>query len=508
VTAVDQPRRTTAALPYVTAVALAVLYVVWAPHTADLAAQTARAELFRRSGYVPYWSGWYGGISTTSYSLVTPPLLGWLGAIWLGGISIVATGFVAVPLVRGARRPIAGATVIVIAAGLDVISGRTTFAVGVVVALLALWAAEHHRSWLAGGLGILATITSPVAGFLLLIIAAAKFLVDRGRRRTGLSIGIGVVVALGVIAWLAQGDGGGYQPFTRSSLLMAVGTALVVVIAPVGRRVRTAAWLTILALLVVYLVHTPIGANATRIAVLASAPAIVCAARGRLMMTVGFVTAALLPLSQLHNDLAAAADNDHDRGFVTALKAQLDASGLVADHRVELVDTGTHWASTYLLPQVVLARGWERQVDESRNPIFYGRSPLTVASYRSFLDRNAVGLVAVARGNPFDWGTRSEAALISAGIPYLHQIAVNQYWTVYAVTDPTPIVAAPAVMRRTTDTGLEFSVRGPGRYAVRLRWSPYLIVSGGTVSRAPDDSIVVTLRTAGVHDLHAVWRLP
>lgn len=504
----DQPRSAVRTVPYVVAAGFAAIYVVWAPHTADLAAQTARAELFRRSGFVPYWSGWYGGISTTSYSLTTPPLLGWLGAVWLGAVSIIATCLVAVPLVRQARRPVAGATVIVIAAGLDVISGRTTFAVGVVVALLALWAAERRRSWVASGLAVLVTITSPVAGFLLLIVGAAILLVDHGRRRAGFTMVVGVLVALGMIAWLATGDGGGYQPFTRSSLLMAVGTALVVVLVPVGRRIRMTAWLTILALLVVYLVHTPIGANATRIAVLASAPAIVCAARGRVTVAVAFVVASLLPLSQLHNDLAAASDNDHDRGFVTALKAQADASGLLADHRVELVDTATHWASTYLLPQAVLARGWERQVDEARNPIFYGRAPLTATSYRGFLDRNAVGLVAVARGNQFDWGTRSEAALIATGLPYLHQIAVNSYWTLYRVSDPTPVVAAPAVVRNTTDTGLVLRVPSPGSYAVRLRWSPYLVVTGGTVSRGPDDTVMLNLRTAGVHDLHAVWRFP
>ena len=74
----------------IVATLLAAIYLAWAPHTADLAGQTARADLFDRSGLVPYWAGWYAGIPTASYSLATPALLGWLGAVSLGAVAIVA----------------------------------------------------------------------------------------------------------------------------------------------------------------------------------------------------------------------------------------------------------------------------------------------------------------------------------------------------------------------------------------------------------------------------------
>jgi hypothetical protein len=180
----------------------------------------------------------------------------------------------------------------------------------------------------------------------------------------------------------------------------------------------------------------------------------------------------------------------------------------VGGSRVELVDTATHWPSTYLLPHVALARGWERQVDESRNPIFYGRAPLTATSYRQFLDRNAVGLVAVARGVPFDYGTKDEAALVRGGLPYLHLQWSDAHWQLYTVTQPAPIVASPAVVDCLTDTGLTLRAPGAGRYEVRMRWSPYLVVSGGKVSRASDGDVELTLTSPGTHDLHAVWRIP
>jgi hypothetical protein len=130
----------------VVALVLAVLYLLFAPHTADLAGQTAREELFNRSGFVPFWTGWYAGITTTGYSLITPPLLGWFGPVPLGALSIVATALLAVPLLRDARRPSAGAVFFVIAATLDVVSGRTTFAIGATLAIAAVLAADRRRS--------------------------------------------------------------------------------------------------------------------------------------------------------------------------------------------------------------------------------------------------------------------------------------------------------------------------------------------------------------------------
>lgn len=496
--------------PLLLAVALAVGYLLWAPHTADLAGQTARAELFRRSGFVPYWTGWYAGIPTVGYSLTTPALLGWLGPAWLGALAIIATALVVVPLLRNALHPRVGAVAFVMAAALNVISGRTTFAVGAVVALAAVLAAERARTGLALLLAAVATITSPVAGVLLLVVAITLVVVDPERRSSGAALAAGIILPLVALAWLSQGEAAGYEPFTRTSLLMSVGTAAVVAIVPTGKRVRTGAVVAIVLLLAAYIVHSPVGANATRIAVLGAAPTLVAAVRldGRLVAGGAVVLASLLPLSQLHNDLSAARTDDTSRQFVGPLVQHLNASRVAHTQRVELVDTATHWPSTYLLPRFALARGWERQVDETRNPMFYGRAPLTAATYRSFLDRNAVGAVAVATGVPLDYGATREAALVVGGLPYLHLTWSDSHWRVYAVARPTSIIAAPAVIDSFDDTGITLTVPKAGRYLVRMRWSPYLVVRGGRVSRAANHQVVVTLSHAGTHRLHATWRLP
>ena len=503
--------------PLAVAVLLGGLYVAIAPHTADLAAQTARADVFRRSGYVPYWTGWFGGTPMAGYSLVTPPLLGIYGPVWLGALTIVAAGAVAVPLLGGCRRPRAAAIAVAVSGAFDVFSGRTTFAAGVVVGLVAMLAVERRRSGWAFALAALTTATSPVAGVLLSVVAAATVLAGPRRRRAGFAAVVGISVALVVIAILASGSRGGYEPFTHTSLLLSVGTTLVVMLSPVGRRLRVIGWLTLWLLAGCFLIHSPVGANATRIAVLGAAPALIAAARWpKPLLLPAVVVASLLPIGQLANDMAAAGGPVASRGFVAPLKDELLSQPVIFQHRVEVVAPKTHWPLTYLLPEVAVARGWERQTDEARNKIFYGREPLTSAAYRAFLDRNAVGYVAFPTHASLDYGSTREAALIRAGLPYLEQVWSNADWRLYAVADPAPIVervpgpstGQPPEVLAADDTGFTFDVFAPGRYLVRMTWSPYLTASGAKVARAPYDHVYVTVPGAGHYRLRAVWGWP
>jgi hypothetical protein len=209
----------------------------------------------------------------------------------------------------------------------------------------------------------------------------------------------------------------------------------------------------------------------------------------------------------LHNDLAATSHDDGSASFVAGLRQRLTTDPHTVGHRVEIVDTATHWPSTYLLPDVTLARGWERQTDESRNPAFYTPS-LTSQVYRRFLERSAVGVVVVARGVPLDYAATSEAALIATGIPYLHQVWSDAHWTMYDVASPAAMVAAPAQVVGQQDTGLVVRVPAAGDYDVRMQWSPYLVVAGGEVVRTADDQVSLQLPHAGRYRLHAMWRWP
>jgi hypothetical protein len=496
-------------VPFALGVLLAVWYLISAPHTADLAAQTARAMLYRRSGFVPFWTRWYAGVDTPSYSLVTPPLLGALGAVGLGVASLVVSSAVAGPLLHNARRPMLASCLLVLAAALDVVSGRSTFAAGAAIALVCALTVE--RRWWCAALasGALATATSPVAGVLLLVVAVGLAIADPDRRRAAAAAAGGVVAVLVVLDVLARGEGAGVQPFSVTSLLMAIGTAAVVALAPVSRRVRVVTLVVMAGLLVAFIVPSAVGSNATRIAVLGAAPAIAASARlSRRALIAPLIVASLLPIAQLHNDLAATTHDDSSVSFVAGLRQQLSHDPRAVDHRVEVVDTATHWPSTYLAPAVSLARGWERQIDESRNPAFYDSTDLSRQDYRQFLDRNAVGVVAVARGVPLDYGATSEASLIAAGVPYLHPVWSDSHWTMYDVSRPAAMISSPARVVGQRDNGLVIAAPAAGRYDVRMQWSPYLVVTGGTVIRTASDQVSLRLPRAGRYRLRATWRWP
>lgn len=506
--------------PLTVGVLLGALYLLLAPHTADLAAQTARAMVYRRSGYVPYWTGWYGGTPMAGYSLTTPPFLGLLGPVWLGALLIVASAALSVPLLSATRRPRAGAIAVTTSSAFDVFSGRITFAAGFLVGLAAILAIERRRPWLAVVIGLLTTATSPVAGVLLAVVAVATVLAGPRRRTAAVGALVGIGAAMVAIAVLAGGSRNGYEPFTSTSLLLSIGTTLVVILSPVGRRLRVVGWLTVWFLLACYFIHSPIGANATRIAVLGAAPALVAVARWpRFVLAPAVVVAALLACGQLVNDMSASGGAVATRAFVAPLEEELLDQPGIYDHRVEVVAPKTHWPLTYLLPDVAVARGWERQTDEARNRIFYGRAPLTANAYRGFLDHNAVGYVALPFHSALDYGSVSEGSLIRAGLPYLRLIWSNPNWRLYAVADASPIVGQDPYPPRSLvepsaqvlgadDTGFTFEVFSAGRYLVRLNWSPYLVAAGARVTRAPHNQVWVTVPSAGHYRLRAVWRWP
>jgi len=495
-------------IPLLIAVALAGLYVGTAAHTADLAAQTARADLFRRSGFVPYWTGWYAGVTTSGYSVLSPPLLGWLGPTWLGALCVPATTAFAVPLLEGAPRRIAGAVAVAVMSTLDVVSGRTTFAVGMVFVVATLLAVRRRRLGYTIAASLASTAASPVAGVLLLLIAVGVALADRTRRRAASAAAAAAVVVLIAVAVLSGSDGPGREPFSTVSLLLTLGTVAVVAIARVSRTVAIVAAVTVAAMLLIFLVPSPLGGNITRLAILGTVPAVVATSTLRPRLLGGAaIVAALLPLGQLVNDVAAASHADGSTTFTDPLSAALMHQPDRSDHRLELVDTATHWPSTYLLPQMALARGWERQVDETRNPEFYGDAPLNPHTYRQFLRRNAVGWVAVARGVPLDYGSVRESQLISTGLSYLRVVWRDPNWTLYAVDRPSPIVAQPGKTLASTDTGFVLSLPTAGRYAMRLRWSPYLAVTGAAVSEGPGDDTVISVVRGGTYQLRSRWTL-
>jgi hypothetical protein len=144
-----------------------------------------------------------------------------------------------------------------------------------------------------------------------------------------------------------------------------------------------------------------------------------------------------------------------------------------ADARVEVVPVASHREASALAPYVNLARGWNRQADAERNPLFYTDGRLTPRSYHRWLQRWAVRFVVLSTGSP-DQAGRAEAALVSGGLPYLREVWHDRSWRLFEVRRPTPLVDPPAVVTSFNAAEVVLFMPRAGEVRVRVPDSPWL----------------------------------
>ncbi|SCG48406.1 hypothetical protein GA0070614_1655 [Micromonospora coxensis] len=407
------------------------------------------------------------------------------------------------------------------------------------------------RSVLVVAGALAASAASPVAG-LFVGLAGAALLLTR-RYADGLLLGVAAALPLGVTG-LLFGEGG-WMNISRTDTVRAVLTSLLVAALVAYRPVRVGAVLSAAGVLVAALVHTPVGLNATRLVVMFALPLLAAAARpprrladrlpanlgggtvgaragntpdrtesdggvargavagrGRRSRVVGAVTLTGLLVAVawwqppvVAADLRGIGDPTTERAFFDPLRDELDRRGLTG--RVEVPPTRDYWEAAHL-GGTPLARGWLRQADIARNPLFFTTVPgaagtgvpLTADSYRAWLDENAVQYVAVPDA-PLSWVGRAEAELVAGGLPYLTEVWADDRWRLYAVADPPPLVAAPGELLRQDGASVTFRTAGPGTVPVRVRHSRWLTASGGATVTADGDWTTVSVPRAGTYTL-------
>lgn len=502
---VPSRRRGGASAALVIATVLELLYLLLRPQAPDLPAQLARAGAVSR-GVELWWAGWYGGINTSTYSLVSAHLMSALGVGVVGVLATAAICLCGADLVRSAERPRAGAVAISIAACANLYSGRITFAAGMAIALAAFCLLRRGRVILAVGLAVATGFVSPLAALCQFVGIAALLLSGGARTRALLALTAASLLPVAVIAVVFGQPS--YMPFSADTCLFALLACCGVALAPVPRLIRVLAALSALLALGAAVIHSPVGSNAARMPMLAAAPLVIATARrghahGKLLAA-GLV---IWPLVSFSSDMAVAAQPSSHATFYTALLNQLPPAGQSLQ-RVEVLDPRTHGAAYYLSAQVPLARGWERQIDAASNPIFYG-GDLTADTYRAWLVSHAVGWIAVPAA-PLDYSSAHEQALISGGLPYLRLTWSDAHWALYRFTAAAP--AASGVLRTTglTDTAVELTATNAGAGAVRVPYSRLLTVRStvdpavtGCVFPGPDGDILLTVPMAGPYVLDA-----
>ncbi|GIJ21251.1 hypothetical protein [Micromonospora lutea] len=502
--------------PLVVSLVLAGLFLLAPPMGTDLSAQVARAGFAERNGFAPLDFSWYGGVNQFGYSLYTQTLGAWVGVRTVGAVAAVvsAVALAWLLVLTGARRPLLGGLLGAVILVGNLASGRITFAVGLMWALLALCAVAVPRgprwAWLsaAGVAAVLATAASPVAGLFTGLTGGVLLILDVWRhRRPGTAALVLCLAPLVTVAPMAVLFGnGGWQPFSAESLRVNLALAVVVLAFVPVRAVRVGAGLTALLLVAAYYLPSPIGSNALRLPMLFALPVIAAYVElSRRWLAALLVALFWWQSPVMTNDIVRRGSAPAYAAFFQPLLDDLDGRAPIG--RVEVVPLRDHWESVFVAAAVPLARGWERQADAGRNALFYDGT-LDADRYGEWLRRNAVSYVAVAPDAALDRYGRDEATLILAGQPYLREVGRPGQWRLYQVLDAEPLVSAPARLTGSDDAGVRFTVDTPADLLVRVRWSRWLSLAAGDGCMRPgtDGWVTVQAREPGSFEVTSSLR--
>jgi hypothetical protein len=543
------------ALALATAVPLGVLYLILRPPSGDLAAATYRGEVFARVGLTLWDNGWYGGHYLPGYSLLAPALGSLMGERLLLVLSTIAAAGL-FGLIAERTFSLGGARVAAVSfalgASVTMLSGRVAFSLGLAVGLLAVVALQRGRLPAFGlpaalALAALTSLSSPVAGAFLALGGVAYALAGAagamkgaasvmagaagataGQVRRGLGLAAAALAPI-LLLTLAFPEGG-WEPFAPSVFWPGLaGVALIALLLPrvasalEPRAVRVltwGAWLYALALIGSFALHTPVGSNAARLGELLAAPLVAGAlwerqnlkndgpgspAFGRLRhpRVALLALAPVLLYWQLEtpiNDVSAlGGDPSVNVSYYTPLLGELERRAHGAPLRVEVPLMGSHWESVYLPEHgsILLARGWERQLDTRYAALFY-ESALTAAAYRAWLYENAISYVALPDVR-LDFAGAAEGRLIARGLPYLREVWRAPHWRLFAVSGAPALAQPPALLTEVGPDSFTLAAPRPGSYGVRVRFTPYWAIEQGRgcVRDGPGGWTTVEARTAG-----------
>ncbi|MEU2782527.1 MFS transporter [Streptomyces sp. NPDC007110] len=473
-----------------------LLHIIWfftfANSGGDLAAQDAWAEFVGRHPDSAYNLAWYGGMHPVSYSVVSPYLMSVLGVrttMMIAGT--ISAGLLMLVLLRSrsVRNPLWAALAGIFGLIANAISGRVTFALGTMFALGAVavvfcWPYRwRYKRWAkalcAAPLAALATMASPVAGLFVGFVAVALFL--QKRRPGAWALGLAPAAVVGLSAWLFPFSG--TQPMVFGSVLMPLLMAVVVYVAVPAdwKTVRLVSAVYGISVVLVWVVSSQIGSNITRLAMLFAGVTLVAALPFTVPRTRKWyaVVTALLTFAgwigyKTVDDIIHAAPEASWARELAPLVNELQEVG-AEKGRVEVVPARSHREASALAPYVNLARGWNRQADMERNPLFYDDT-LNSANYREWLRRWAVHFVVLPKDEPDPSAAQRERELVQRGLPYLKQVWGDANWQLFQVTDPAPLAEPNAVVERAEQGEMTMRVSEPGRILIRIPYSPWLSI--------------------------------
>jgi hypothetical protein len=485
-------------------------FALWNPPLRDLAAHTFRADYFSHYGFALWNGSWYGGEYMLTYSILFPPLSALLTPEFAGVLSAIACAYFFDCLVRERWGPGARLASLWFAAfgSLALLAnGWLPFALGTAFALASLRALQLRRNLLAATAALGSALASPVAALLLaLVVCAGALARGRATYRPAVLVALGGLAPIALLA-LAFPEGGRF-PFWFSAYWPLALTCAAALFALRGieeeRDLRIVVWAYLAFGTLAWLIPNPVGGTATRLGSLFAGPVLAAVVLTRPVKAPRAVVLAALALAlgwqvvtPIPDTFQSLGDPSTARAYYEPLTAWLSEQGAERE-RVEVPYTFNHWETAYLAPQFALARGWFRQADVSRNPLFYD-GHLTSERYRRWLYDNGVHWVALPDSR-LDYSAQKEAAIVRSEPPYLRLRAVAGNWRIYSVRESGPMLQTGAGARGSlTALGPEsftLAVERPGDFVVRVRPTPYwrLAGGGGCLGRAGEWTLVRAAR--------------
>jgi len=468
--------------------ALAALAIVCGWRGSDLPAQIFRSDLIRQDGFVVWNNQWFGGHALLGYSVLAPALGALTSPLAVGAVSgiVAAVAFERILRFSFGHASWLGATWFALGTVTNLIVGRTTFALGVALGLGAVYMLQRRHPLPATICALLCSLSSPLAGAFLAITGAAWFCAQRDRRVGAAAMTIAAVLPIAVVALLFPTTGA--EPYEPWALAWDLSLCVVLAIAlREHKAVRWGAALFALAAIGAFVVPSALGGNFSRFGQYIAGPLLACALLPRRRVLLALLAAPLLVWQWVPavDGIAFAREDPSTRAayyapVVAFLESQPGAVG-----RVEVPSTYRHWEAAYVAPHLLLARGWERQLDIAYNPLFYS-APLNAHTYQQWLTENGVRFVALPDAQ-LDDSSLAERALLLHGLPYLHRVWHDQHWTVWQVDGFRGLVVGDATLQTLTADRLTIDVHTPGTIELRVRATSHWKVKGGGCAASTSD---------------------
>jgi hypothetical protein len=468
--------------------ALALLAIACGWRGSDLPAQIFRSDLIRQDGFVVWNNQWFGGHALLGYSVLAPALGALTGPVLVGAVSGIISAVLFERILRFAfgHASWLGAIWFALGTVTNLIVGRTTFALGVALGLGAVYMLQRRHPVLATICALLCSLSSPLAGAFLAIAGAAWFLAQRDRRVGAAAMTGAAVLPIAVVALMFPTSGA--EPYEPWALAWDLAICLAIAIAlREHKEARWGAALFALAAIGSFVVPSALGGNVSRLGQYIAGPLLACVLLPRRRVLLALLAAPLLVwqwipavdgIAFAHEDPSTHAS--YYQPVVAYLEAQPGAIG-----RVEVPSTFRHWEAAYVAPHLLLARGWERQLDIAYNPLFYS-APLTATTYHQWLTENGVRFVALPDAQ-LDDSSHGERALLLRGLPYLHRVWSDPHWTVWRVDDFHGLVVGDASLTTLTADRLTIDVRTPGTIELRVRATSHWKVDNGGCAASTAD---------------------